>query len=149
MEKPKTVIKNAAAGYLFGGMLLLVACLVGMVNYFSPTQTQPGEVPDVVMVIFLVVFAVLMILYGRSYIVLDENGVLWGSDFGRKQFAWAQIEQIGISSRWYKTQKYGVVVVHIAGKKRTIPYSKTTMRCIHFYYGQVDYDHWNKEPVKL
>lgn len=149
MEKPRVVLKNAAAGYLLGGMLLLVACLFGMVHGFSPSETQPGEIPTVVMIVFFVVFAVAAILYGRAYTVLDENGILWSSDFGEKRISWSQIEQIGISSRWYRQHKYGVIVLHIAGKKKDIPYTKSTMRCVHFYYGQVDYDHWNKEPEML
>ena len=149
MEKPKVVLKDAAAGYLLGGILLLVACLVGMVNGFSPSETQPGEIPTVVMIVFFAVFAVAAILYGRSYTVLDENGILWGSDFGKNRISWSQIEQIGISSRWGRYHKYGVIVLHIAGKKKVISYTKSTMRCVRFYYGQVDYDHWNKEPEKL
>lgn len=149
MEKPKVIFKEPAVGYLFGGLLLLMAFFVGVVNCFLPSETQPGEVTHFVMIAFLVVCAVFVILQGRAYIVVDENGILWGSDFGKKQYKWSDVNKIGIECRRFRSQKHGVVVLYISGKKRTLPYTKRCMQCIRAYYGAPDYDLWNKEPESI
>lgn len=149
MEKPKVIFKEPAVGYLFGGLLLLTAFLFGMVNCFSPSETQPGEVPHFVMLAFFVVSAVFFIFLGRTYTVVDENGILWGSDFGKKQYSWSDVKKVGIECRRFRSQKHGTIVLNISGKKRTLPYTKRCMQCIHAYYGAPDYDLWNQEPEKL
>lgn len=143
------IFKESAVGYLLGGAFLLIAFLFSMVYCFSPSEPQPGEVSSFVMIAFFVMVAVLVILMGRVYTVVDENGILWGSDFGKKQYLWSDVEKVGIECKRHRWSKYGTIVLHISGRKRTIPYTKRSMQCICAYYGTPDYDLWKQEPENL
>ena len=66
--------------------------------------------------------------------------------FSEKQYAWQQIMNIGIAAPSGKDVPKLVFAVKDVTMPVQIQYTKRTLSCVQYYYGEPDWDKYGKQP---
>ena len=149
MEKPSVTLRHDE-GYLLGGLLLIMTALVFGMSLVVPVAQQTGLI-SVWVVILLVLCSIACFFWGSFTETFDENGIFIKRPFCSKQYHWSDVTKVSIKAVPAKGGKMPEFSIEIKNRRfsLSIAYTKRTMACIIYYYGQPDRDQWGKPPMLM
>ena len=140
MEKPSVTIQHKEA-YAVSGVLVV---LVLFISFLNDATAEKGFLGLLIPVLCLLL-AVFFLFLGRSSERMDEKGIYICTPFSTKQYHWDELSHVGILAPSGKD----LAKIEIGLKKGKIlqlDYTKRTLSCVCYYYGEPDWDKYGKPP---
>lgn len=141
MEKPSVVIQHKEA-YGLSGLLGLMALIMGILNFATGEMT----VFEWLLPLLPIVLAVFFLFYAKCSEKIGEDGICIQTPFSKKQYAWHQIECVGIEAPSGKDMPKIVFAVTNCTVPVRMQYTKSVLSCVQYYYGEPDWDKYGKPP---
>ena len=146
MEKPTLTIEHKE-GNLLSVLFFLAAGFIFFLNTALSPSRQEEQLLGYAIAVTAGVLGVFFLLWARCSETLDADGITIRRPFGTKHHSWEEVGKIGIQppqgkdlpKLWLQRADGR----HIA----QFYYTKRSLACIRFYYGDPDYDNWNNPPT--
>lgn len=93
------------------------------------------------------VLAVVFFLWARCTETIDEHGICIRGVFGMKRYTWDTVKRVGIIPPPGKD--FLKIEIRISDRRSAllIDYTRRSLECVRYYYGEFDFDKWGKPPT--
>ena len=142
-EKPS--IDGTPAAKLCTTISCIMIAIVILLYVFGGDKMDEGRLGASIV---MVPGSIFLFLMGRCVIILDENGCYQKTLLREKRYAWSDVVSVGIETiEESELTTYAYVRIKLRdGQSITVAYNRAVDRCIRYYYGRYDYDHYDGFP---
>lgn len=132
MDNLSVTLNQKSESILVGGLFLLMALIVGTVACFD------GQSVSIFVAALSVLCSGLFFFRAGNQQTLDAEGIHIKTYFGENHYSWELVEKVKIIRTSYKDLSH--IQFFIRGRKRTVLvyYTKRTLECLRYYYGEPD-----------
>ena len=144
MENLSVTIRHPE-GKAAGGVFVVFGFLAAVLNTVLPSG---DAILGYVIAGIALVLAVVFFCMAKGSKTLDQDGICIRGIRSEKRFSWQSVEQVTILP---DRGKYSPPAIgfKIAERRDTleIDYTKRTLACVRYYYGEPDFDEWGRPPI--
>lgn len=139
MEKPAVTMEHKEAYATFGAMTFLFLVIVAL-----NCVTADCSLIGFAIAALCLAVAGLFLFMAKCSETMDENGIRIHTPFSEKQYSWDDVQSVGIAKP--SSKDLPKIEIKVDKSVLYIDYTKRSRSCIHYYYGEPDWDKYGKPP---
>ncbi|MBO5129967.1 MAG: hypothetical protein J6B95_06450 [Oscillospiraceae bacterium] len=144
MTSPSVTLLHKEA-YVTSGGAFAFSLFILFLDRVFPAE-GPEEVPGYLISAMCFALAFVFFLMGKRSETIDESGIRVQTIFSAKQYSWGHMKCISILPPCAKSPP--MIQIKIEGRFMPLylDYTKRSLACIRFYYGEPDFDKYKTPP---
>ena len=132
MNKLSVALNQKSESLVLGGLFLLLALIFGVVACFD------GQSVSIAVAVMCVLCSGFFFFRAGNQQMLDAEGIHIKTCFGENHYSWELVKEVKIIRTSYKDLPH--IQFFIRGRRTTVLvyYTKRTLECLRYYYGEPD-----------